>query len=89
LVDDFRPLSGRSRSDLITFVPDRPGHDFRYAIDTTRIRRDLDYTPLMDFESGLSRTVKWYLDNEAWWRPLMDSRYAGQRLGLAGAGQIS
>jgi dTDP-glucose 4,6-dehydratase len=87
LVDGLCPLYGQSRSDLITFVADRPGHDFRYAIDTTRIQRDLDYAPVIDFESGLRRTVEWYLGNEAWWRPLMDSRYAGQRLGLAGAGK--
>jgi dTDP-glucose 4,6-dehydratase len=67
---------------LIEFVADRPGHDFRYAIDAGRIERELGFTPAVAFETGLSDTVDWYLANEAWWRPLLESRYGGERLGL-------
>jgi dTDP-glucose 4,6-dehydratase len=81
LLDGKRPLgSGRYR-DLITFVTDRPGHDRRYAIDASKIERELGWTPSESFESGLARTVDWYLDNEWWWKPLRDGRYAGERLG--------
>lgn len=62
--------NGRPTSDLKTFVEDRMGHDRRYAIDARRARRELDYEPRYDFRSGLSQTVRWYLDNEDWWRPL-------------------
>jgi dTDP-glucose 4,6-dehydratase len=84
LVDEMaEPLkSGGRRSDLIRFVPDRPGHDFRYAMDISRIKRELGWQPSQNFEAGLRHTVAWYLANEAWWRPLMKS-YAGERLGEA------
>jgi dTDP-glucose 4,6-dehydratase len=72
----------RSRRSLIAFVPDRPGHDRRYAIDATRIARELGWTPRESFESGLEKTVAWYLANEWWWRPLREQRYGGERLGL-------
>jgi dTDP-glucose 4,6-dehydratase len=81
VLDGRRPLgSGRYR-DLITFVTDRPGHDRRYAIDASKIERELGWTPSESFESGLARTIDWYLDNEWWWKPLRDGRYAGERLG--------
>ncbi|MCR9073343.1 MAG: dTDP-glucose 4,6-dehydratase [Alphaproteobacteria bacterium] len=65
------PLSGgRSRRELISFVTDRPGHDFRYAIDAAKIERELGWTPRETFESGIEKTVLWYLENEAWWGPL-------------------
>ncbi|MFY7958734.1 MAG: dTDP-glucose 4,6-dehydratase [Elsteraceae bacterium] len=70
-----------SRRGLITYVTDRPGHDKRYAIDATKIRTELGWRPLESFETGLDRTVAWYLNNEPWWRKLRE-RYAGQRLGL-------
>ena len=69
------------RRSLITFVADRPGHDKRYAIDASKIQTELGWRPIESFETGLDRTVAWYLSHEPWWRKLRD-RYAGQRLGL-------
>ncbi len=66
--------------ELISFVPDRPGHDFRYAIDISKIGRELGWRPSQSFEEGLRKTVAWYVDNAAWWKPLTE-RYAGERLG--------
>jgi dTDP-glucose 4,6-dehydratase len=81
ILDVKRPRrSGRHR-DLIAFVSDRPGHDRRYAIDASKIERELGWVPRESFESGLARTVDWYLDNEWWWKPLRQDRYAGERLG--------
>ena len=76
--------TGRPRRDLIDFVTDRPGHDRRYAIDSTRIQRELGWAPEHDFDSGLAVTVDWFLANEWWWRPLREQRYAGERLGCRG-----
>jgi dTDP-glucose 4,6-dehydratase len=81
IVDKLRP-SGTSRRRLITFVKDRPGHDRRYAIDPTKIESELGWRAQETFETGLEKTVQWYLDNEAWWRPLREKVYGGQRLGL-------
>ncbi len=83
LVDELAgPLeSGESRRSLITFVADRPGHDHRYAIDQTKIQRELGWEPRHTFDTGLRDTVQWYLDNRAWWQPLRD-RQATERLGL-------
>ena len=87
LLDTHRPgPSNTARRDLVRFVTDRPGHDARYAIDATRIRNELGWRPTVTFEEGLERTVLWYLANEAWWRPLREGVYAGQRLGVAKAG---
>ena len=72
---------GGSRRALIEFVADRPGHDLRYAVDADKARRQLDWGPSLAFEDGLARTVRWYLDNEWWWRPLAEDRYDGGRLG--------
>lgn len=69
------------RQKLISFVTDRPGHDLRYAIDASKIKNDLGWEPSHTFEEGLAETVRWYLDNEWWWRPLLSDRYEGQRLG--------
>ncbi|MCA1971483.1 MAG: dTDP-glucose 4,6-dehydratase [Caenispirillum sp.] len=82
LIDEIEPDAriGR-RQDLITFVTDRPGHDMRYAIDASKIARDLGWTPRENFESGLRKTVQWYLDNRSWWQNVGQSTYAGQRLG--------
>jgi dTDP-glucose 4,6-dehydratase len=75
LVDARRPLgSGRSRRDLIAFVEDRPGHDRRYSADPSKIERELGWRPETGFEEGLERTVDWYLANEAWWRPLLQTQ---------------
>jgi dTDP-glucose 4,6-dehydratase len=72
-----------SYRDLITFVDDRPGHDKRYAIDSSKLQTSLGWKPEESFESGIVKTVRWYLDNEWWWRPIRDKRYAGERLGRA------
>jgi dTDP-glucose 4,6-dehydratase len=72
------------REELITYVTDRPGHDARYAIDATKLETELGWRAQEDFDSGIEKTVQWYLDNEWWWRPLRD-RYDGERLGLVSA----
>jgi dTDP-glucose 4,6-dehydratase len=84
LVDEMaEPLStGGRRADLIRFVSDRPGHDFRYAMDITKIEGELGWRPSRTFEQGLRETVAWYLRNGGWWRSLTKN-YAGQRLGNA------
>ena len=79
LVDDR--LGGPSRRSLISFVQDRPGHDRRYAIDPSKIERELGWKAEHGFESGLAETVDWYLANDWWWRPIREERYAGGRLG--------
>jgi dTDP-glucose 4,6-dehydratase len=83
-LDAFVPI-GASRRRLITFVPDRPGHDHRYAIDAGKLERQLGWRAQEDFDSGLAKTVRWYLDNQAWWEPLRKDVYAGERLGLVPA----
>lgn len=88
LVDEMRPRSDLHRRDLITFVTDRPGHDQRYAIDATKLETQLGWRADYDFQSGLRRTVAWYLENEAWWAPLRD-RYDGRRLGLSTAKAVA
>ncbi|OCC02471.1 dTDP-glucose 4,6-dehydratase [Labrys sp. WJW] len=75
----------RPRRDLIAFVPDRPGHDQRYAIDAGKLEADLGWRALETFESGIRHTVQWYLDNDWWWRPIRSGVYAGERLGLVSA----
>ena len=70
--------------DLITFVADRPGHDLRYAIDASKIARELGWLPQETFESGMRKTVQWYLANESWWKQVQDGSYQGERLGLKG-----
>jgi len=81
ILDRLRPRDMGSYTDLITFVTDRPGHDARYAIDPARIRDELGWRPSVTVEGGLEKTVHWYLDNEDWWRPLLDRSGFGQRLG--------
>ena len=80
LLDEAVPTD-KPREDLITFVADRPGHDFRYAIDATKIQTELGWKPTVTLEQGLRETVQWYLKNEAWWRPIQE-RYQQERLGL-------
>lgn len=85
LLDRLRPRpDGASYAKQIGFVADRPGHDLRYAIDATRIRDELGWVPQKSFESGLEKTVRWYLANENWWRPLIAQGGADQRRGLGG-----
>ncbi len=83
LMDELHP-AGAPHDRLIRFVADRPGHDARYAIDAGRIRAELGWAPTVNLDEGLRRTVAWYLDNAAWWRPLMDRPGVGQRLGTQG-----
>ena len=68
--------------DLIEFVTDRPGHDTRYAIDASKMQSELGWTPEESFETGIRKTVEWYLNNESWWRRVLDGSYQGERLGL-------
>ena len=81
ILDAKRPKAG-SYADQISFVTDRPGHDARYAIDPTRIREELGWRPSVTVEEGLERTVEWYLNNEAWWKPLQARAGVGVRLGV-------
>ncbi|NKC32072.1 dTDP-glucose 4,6-dehydratase [Falsiroseomonas selenitidurans] len=81
-LDRLRPDPAGPRERLITYVADRPGHDFRYAMDPSEAEAELGWTARYDFEAGLEHTIRWYLDNEAWWRPIRDKTYGGQRLGV-------
>jgi dTDP-glucose 4,6-dehydratase len=72
-----------SHRELITFVPDRPGHDFRYAIDFAKLNTELGWSPKYSFEQGLEATVRWYMDNRAWWEPLISTHQAAARRGLS------
>ena len=81
-LDSYRPLQGgQSYRERIEFVEDRPGHDRRYAVDCGKLERELGWRAKVDFDQGIERTIRWYLDNESWWKPLR-GRYDGQRLGL-------
>lgn len=75
--------NGGSHHELITFVADRPGHDFRYAIDFAKLKTELGWSPKESFESGLLATVKWYIENRTWWKPLLSVHDAGIRRGLS------
>ncbi len=81
ILDELRP-QGAPHERLITYVTDRPGHDARYAIDATKLETELGWRAEENFDTGIAKTVQWYLDNEWWWRPLRDKVYAGERLGL-------
>ncbi len=84
LLDELLPDSPAApHSSLITLVTDRPGHDWRYAIDASKIRRTLDWQPEESFESGLRKTVRWYLENRQWWERVLSGSYRLERLGLA------
>ena len=83
-LDALQPRAdGKPYADQITFVTDRPGHDARYAIDATKIRDELGWTPSVTFEEGIQQTVRWYLDNRSWWQAILDGRYKTERLGVA------
>ena len=82
ILDDLHPSdNGKSYSELITFVQDRPGHDFRYAINAKKIQNELGWFPSESFETGIKKTVEWYLENESWWKRIQDERYNQERLG--------
>ena len=82
ILDEIAPQPTARREDLITFVTDRPGHDHRYAIDASKLETELGWRAQETFDTGIDKTVAWYLENEWWWRPLRDKVYAGERLGL-------
>lgn len=84
ILDELTP-GDIPRRKLIRFVTDRPGHDRRYSIDPSKIETELGWRPLISFDSGLRRTIRWYLDNQAWWQPLRDEIYGGERFGLIDA----
>ena len=73
--------AGKSFDEVVDFVDDRPGHDWRYAIDPSKMRDELGWNPKYSFETGLAQTVTWYVDHRAWWEPILKGKYAGQRLG--------
>jgi dTDP-glucose 4,6-dehydratase len=84
LLDELVPGSPhRPHRELITFVTDRPGHDQRYAMDATKIRNELGWQARESFDSGLRKTVAWYLDNRWWWEPIWSKTYRGARLGAS------
>jgi dTDP-glucose 4,6-dehydratase len=83
VLDELAPAN-RPREELIEFVTDRPGHDARYAIDASKLESELGWRAQENFDTGIAKTVKWFLDSDWWWRPLRE-RYSGERLGLAGS----
>ncbi len=83
ILDEVKPAeSGKSYHQLITFVKDRPGHDFRYAINSTKIKQGLGWQPHETFQSGLRKTINWYLDNKVWWIETQENIYQQERLGI-------
>ena len=81
ILDDLRPKAQGNYSDQIVFVTDRPGHDLRYAIDSDKLQKELGWKAEENFDTGIRKTVQWYLDNAWWWKPIREKKYAGQRLG--------
>jgi dTDP-glucose 4,6-dehydratase len=84
MLDRMEPSHGGARQRLILFVDDRPGHDRRYAIDPAKIERELGWRAEESFESGLEKTVRWYLDNRAWWQDILARGYEARRIGVIG-----
>lgn len=87
ILDEMVPVhpGGIERyEELITYVVDRPGHDIRYAIDATKIDQELDWRPAETFDTGIRKTVEWYINNKSWWQRVQDGSYQGERLGLGG-----
>ncbi len=82
-LDELRPDPAGPRERLIRYVSDRPGHDWRYEIDASHAEQALDWKAQHDFETGIRRTVQWYLDHQEWWEAIRSGRYTGQRLGTA------
>ena len=84
ILDKLRPAdSGESYHELITYVKDRPGHDYRYSIDSTRIKNELNWEPKESFDTGLIKTIKWYLKNDLWWKKIQNHVYKQERLGVS------
>jgi dTDP-glucose 4,6-dehydratase len=81
LVERMQASTHGPRRRLITFVPDRPGHDRRYAIDATKIEHELGWRAIETFETGLEKTVRWHLDNRPWWQAILDRGYKAKRIG--------
>jgi len=83
LLDDLLPKeNNESYSELISFVTDRPGHDFRYAIDANKIKKEIGWVPKESFESGIQKTIQWYLKNKLWWKAIQNNTYMQERLGV-------
>ena len=80
ILDELRPAA-KPYASLITHVQDRPGHDRRYAIDSSKMQKELGWVPEETFETGLRKTVQWYLDNESWWQNVLNGSYQLERLG--------
>ena len=80
ILDELRPAA-KPYADLITYVTDRPGHDLRYAIDPAKLMTELGWKPRENFDTGIKKTVQWYLENEWWWKPIHEKKYSGERLG--------
>jgi len=83
LLDEVAPTADGAHRDLITFVADRPGHDHRYAIDASKLERELGWQAEENFESGIEKTVRWYVDERPWWRAILERGYAAKRVGLS------
>ena len=82
IMDELHPRkNGEEYSQLITYVKDRPGHDFRYAIDASKIKEKLNWVPKENFEGGIKKTIQWYLENEQWWKDIQNNTYQQERLG--------
>jgi len=82
IMDEIKPSKNGSYRNLITFVDDRPGHDKRYAVDSSKLQNTLKWEPKESFQSGIKKTIEWYLNNEDWWRKIQRNNYNQQRLGL-------
>ena len=82
LLDEVAPRTKGAHRDLITFVVDRPGHDRRYAIDASKLERELGWRAEETFESGIEKTVRWYVKEQAWWRRILERGYSAERVGL-------
>ena len=87
LLDRLQPSARGSRHQLISFVTDRPGHDRRYAIDASKLENELGWRAAETFETGLAKTVQWYLENRRWWQAILDRGYKAERVGLANTQQ--
>lgn len=83
LLDEMAPLRDQPRRSLMSFVRDRPGHDRRYAIDPSKLERELGWRPRHSLDAGLAATVRWYLDNRSWWQTILSRGYTAERLGKA------
>ncbi len=82
LLDRIAPSSSGPRRELINFVADRPGHDRRYAIDATKLETELGWRAEENFETGIAKTVRWYVDEQPWWRAILERGYKVERVGL-------